>query len=70
MNSYTMQALATSRQNDLLAEADRARRAKAARHAAHGSPVTGRHPLIWLKDAVGGFAFRLTSPTHAHRVTH
>ena len=70
MNSYTMHSFATQRQNDLLAEADKARRAKEARAAARGSGTESRHPLIWLRDAVGAFAFRATSPRHAHRASH
>ena len=70
MNSYTMHAFSTQHQNDLLAEADKARRAKEARKAAHASGSDARHPLIWLRDTVGAFAFRLTSPTHAHRTSH
>ena len=70
MNSYTLHNFATQHQNDLLAEAAKARRAREARAAARANGDEARHPLIWLRDAVGGFAFRLTSPKPAHRTSH
>jgi hypothetical protein len=70
MNSYTMHTFAVGRQREFLAEADRTRHAKAARAAARGTQAPGRHPLIWLRDAAGTFASRLTSPTRAHHSSH
>ncbi len=63
MNSYTMHAFATSRQEAFQAEADHARHVKQARTAARGSQAPGLRPLIWLRDGAGWFTSWLTSPT-------
>ena len=59
MHPYAIHELATIHQHELLADADRARLVKEARLAARGTSVPARRPLIWLREAVGGFAARL-----------
>jgi hypothetical protein len=70
MNAYTTHELAKFHQHDLIAEADHARLVKEARLAARGNGAPARRPLIWLREAAGGFAARLTTLTGAQAGSH
>jgi hypothetical protein len=70
MNPYTTHELVKIHQRELMAEADHARLVKEARLAARGSGVSARQPLIWLRDAAGVFAARLTTLTGAPAGSH
>ncbi len=70
MNPYTTHELVRIHQHELMAEADHARLVKQARLAARGNGVPARRPLIWLREAAGGFAARLTTLTGAQAGSH
>jgi hypothetical protein len=70
MNPYMTNELAKFHQRDLMAEADHARLVKEARLAARGNGASVRQPLIWLREAAGVFAARLTTHTGAQAGSH
>ena len=70
MNTYAMHELANIHQHELRADANHARLVKEARLAARGDTVRARQPLIWLREAAGVFAARLTTRTGAHAASH
>jgi len=70
MNPYTTHELVKVHQRELMAEADHARLVKEARLAARGNGAPTRQPLIWLREAAGGFAARLTILTGAQAGSH
>lgn len=65
MNPYTTHELVNIHQRELIDEADHARLAKEARLASRGNGVPARRPLIWLREAPGGFAAWLMALTGA-----
>jgi hypothetical protein len=70
MNAYTTHELVKSRQHELIAEADHARLVKEARLASRGTEVPSPKPLMWLREAAGGFAARLMTLTGAQAGSH
>lgn len=65
MNGYATHELATIRQHELLADANRYRLAKEARLASRGTAVRTRRPLPSLRKALSLMASRLAAPKHA-----
>jgi hypothetical protein len=59
MHPYATHELAKIHQHELIAEADHARLVKEARLASRSTDVPARPPLIWLREAAGGFVARL-----------
>ena len=70
MNAYTTHELAKIRQHEFIAKADHARLVKEARLASRGTGAPARRPLVWLREAAGGFAARLMTVTHAQAGSH
>jgi hypothetical protein len=70
MNAYTTHEMVKYRQHQLMAEADHARLVKEARLASRGSDIRTPGPLMWLRDAAGGFAARLLTLTGAQAASH
>lgn len=70
MSTYATHELARIRQHDLMAEADRARLVKEARLASRATGAPARPPLIWLREAVGGFAAQLVTLSRVHARGH
>ncbi len=70
MTAYVTHELVKFHQRELIAEADHARLVKEARLASRGNSVPARRPLIWLREAAGGFAARITTLTGAQAGSH
>ena len=70
MNTYATHELAKIHQHELMADANHARLVKEARLAARGDTVRARQPLIWLREAAGVFAARLTARTGVQAGSH
>lgn len=65
MNAYVTHELVKIHQDEFIAEADHARLVKEARLASRGTGTPARRPLIWLREAPGGFAAWLMALTGA-----
>ena len=70
MNAYTIHELGKARQHEFIAEADHARLVKEARLAARGTDAPARQPLVWLREAAGGFVARLITLRGAQAGSH
>ena len=65
MNTYTAHHVARIRHHELIDHADHVRLAREAHDASRGSEAPARQALVWLREAAGGFATRLTALTGA-----